>query len=128
MYETKNHQKIATCPVTYIMIINTDGECEYQGICILLIKIHISITISGYGTTHKHVNYEYKHIALMTSSSGIDEDCVVATLFAGINTAPNHTSVEQFEGWMALIEELSKVYKESRLGAGHEFEHHHFTS
>lgn len=86
----------------------------------------IAITISGDGTTHKHINHESKHITLTTS--GTDEEAIVTTLFAGINTAPNHTSAEQFEGWMALIKELSEIYKESELGAGQDFEEHHFAS
>ena len=58
---------------------------------------------------HKHINHQSKHVTLTTSSLGTNKDGIVATLFAGINTAPNHTSAEQFEGWMALIQELAQL-------------------
>ncbi|KIM73249.1 hypothetical protein PILCRDRAFT_15396 [Piloderma croceum F 1598] len=64
---------------------------------------------------------KYTVSAIVGSSLGTDEDGIVATLFAGINTAPNHTSAEQFEGWMALIQELAQLWRESGSGNGHEF-------
>jgi hypothetical protein len=64
------------------------------------------------------MNHEVKHVTLAISSLGTDEDCAVATLFAGINTAPNHISNKQFSGWMTLIQEITRIYKESPLGKG----------
>ena len=41
---------------------------------------------------------------------------IPSTCFAGIKTAPNHTSETQFEGWIALITQIFRVYKNSPLG------------
>ena len=88
--------------------------------------VSAAFTISGDGTTHKHVNHESKHITLHRSTTGHNEDNIVKTLFAGINTAPNHTSAEQLSGWMNLLDELSGLYKDSELGGGQVIKQHKF--
>ena len=78
--------------------------------------VSAAFTISSDGTTHKHINYESKHITLRGSTTGHNKDNIVKTLCAGINTAPSHTSAEKFLGWMNLLDELSGLYKDSELG------------
>jgi hypothetical protein len=93
--------------------------------------VHIKgLTLSGDGTTHKHINYESRHIALpMPSyspamSEAIHPDNFYATptphdpsvRFAGISMAPNHTSEEQLKGWDDFIHEIYSLYNDSPLG------------
>ena len=77
---------------------------------------------------HKHANHEYKHITLTKPLQTLDKDYIVTTLFAGINTAPNHTRVEQPAGWLATVQEVANIYNAIPLGEGHNFELCDFTT
>ena len=70
-----------------------------------------AITLSGDGTTHKHVTHELKHITLQTV-----DGTTLATRFGGINTTANHTSETQFDGWMDMINDAIRLYKDSPMG------------
>lgn len=78
--------------------------------------VSLAFMISGDGTTHKHINHKSKHITLWVKDPKHDGEAIVKMLFARINTAPNHTSAEQFSGWMDLFKELSTLCKASTLG------------
>ena len=69
-----------------------------------------AITLSGDGT-NKHVTHESKHITLQTV-----DGTTPATQFGGINTAANHTSKTQFDGWMDMINDAIGLYKDSPMG------------
>lgn len=91
---------------------------QISHILLILLTQWLDITLSGDGTTHKHINYESKHITLQTETADNEDvsNPIPSTHFAGIKTAPNHTSETQFEGWMALITQIFGVYKDSPLG------------
>ncbi|OBZ77483.1 hypothetical protein A0H81_02377 [Grifola frondosa] len=67
------------------------------------------ITISGDGTTHKHVNYESRNVYLNTADSHTRR-------FLGVHAAPNHTSEKQLDGWKKIIEDLYETYNSSPHG------------
>ena len=62
-------------------------------------------TGAGDGTSHKHLNYETKLIAVDHKVLGL-----------GIAQAPNHTSEEQMAGWHNIVAEMYQTYNESPLG------------
>ena len=85
--------------------------------CHICFKIPASaITLSGDGTTHKHINQESKQVTTIgNDSDGTFSDSNPSTLFAGISTAENHTSETQFDGWKSMITEIFGIYKDSSL-------------
>ena len=79
------------------------------------------LTISGDGTTDKHLNYESKHGLLLTPTYATDSDkpamnTIPTQRFFGINAAIDHKSETQLQGWRDLIDRMYKVYNESPLG------------
>jgi hypothetical protein len=71
-------------------------------------NIHdVALTISGDGTTIKHLNYESKHITLQVPNYQSESNMsippapgqVPTTHFFGISSAPNHMSEMQLDGW-----------------------------
>lgn len=74
----------------------------------------VAVTLSGDGTTHKHVNYESKHITIIKMNK--DGESIPVTLFAGISSAENHTSETQFDGWVSMILDVFVTYKDSPMG------------
>ncbi|KAJ8489944.1 hypothetical protein ONZ51_g2649 [Trametes cubensis] len=68
------------------------------------------ITISSDGTTHKNVNYDSRHMHFNSASSSAHD-----RRFVGIQSAPNHTSDTQLNGWKARFESLVETYNASPL-------------
>ncbi|KAJ7659487.1 hypothetical protein B0H17DRAFT_1145303 [Mycena rosella] len=62
-------------------------------------------TGAGDGTSHKHLNYETKLIAVNHKVLGL-----------GIAQTPDHTSEEQMAGWHNIVAEMYQTYDESPLG------------
>ncbi|KAJ7155610.1 hypothetical protein C8R46DRAFT_910335, partial [Mycena filopes] len=65
------------------------------------------VTLSSDGTTHKNINLESRRATV------IGPDNKKQTFFLGIQSAVNHTSDTQLEGWEEIIETMYKVYKSS---------------
>ncbi|KDQ09796.1 hypothetical protein BOTBODRAFT_178707 [Botryobasidium botryosum FD-172 SS1] len=69
-------------------------------------------SISSDATTHKHINYKSKHMMLNVPDynappdAPVPENTVLTQRFLGINTAVNHTSETQLEGWKDAIETM----------------------
>jgi hypothetical protein len=85
------------------------------------IIILVGLTISGDGTTDKHLNYESKHGLMITPTYSMDPNAPImntlpAQRFFGINAAVDHKSETQLQGWKDLVERMYKVYNESPLG------------
>ncbi|KAH7903181.1 hypothetical protein BJ138DRAFT_1196105 [Hygrophoropsis aurantiaca] len=83
-----------------------------------------SITISSDGTSHRHINYESRHIALQTPSySKRNEDASeeVPSSFKhsvrllGVDSSVNHSSETQLNGWKNKANDLVDLYNESPL-------------
>ncbi|KAK6996436.1 hypothetical protein R3P38DRAFT_2565678, partial [Favolaschia claudopus] len=71
-----------------------------------------AITLSGDGTTIKHINYEAKHVTFRDPRTGKP-----VTRILDITSATDHTSESQFEGWRTvLVEGLVGTYNASPLG------------
>ncbi|KDQ15074.1 hypothetical protein BOTBODRAFT_109214, partial [Botryobasidium botryosum FD-172 SS1] len=82
-------------------------------------------TVNGDGTTNKHINYESKHIMMNvpTYAPGTDPDAPLSDLgmlptqrFLGINTAVNHTSETQLQGWKDTMTDIYAHYNASLFG------------
>ncbi|KAE9392379.1 hypothetical protein BT96DRAFT_830646 [Gymnopus androsaceus JB14] len=65
--------------------------------------------VSGDGTTHRSLNYE-SHFVM------VNKDGLRKNYFAGITTAPNHTSQEQCDAWERLFCCLTDLYNCSPFG------------
>ncbi|PBK79975.1 hypothetical protein ARMGADRAFT_977390, partial [Armillaria gallica] len=80
------------------------------------------ITISGDGTTVKHINREAKHITLkvptynQNPAHAGNQAVIPQTHSMGISIAPSHTSEEQLEGWKRRRDDLYATYNASPLG------------
>ncbi|KAK6992055.1 hypothetical protein R3P38DRAFT_2571637 [Favolaschia claudopus] len=71
-----------------------------------------AITLSGDGTTIKHINYEAKHVTFRDPHTGQP-----VTRILDITSATDHTSESQMEGWRTvLVEGLVGTYNASPLG------------
>jgi len=91
------------CIISHFIIRNTD------------------LTISGDGTTDKHLNYESKHGMILTPTYSSNPNAPAMNTmpcqrFFGINAAIDHKSETQLQGWKDLIERMYKVYDERPLG------------
>ncbi|EPQ53476.1 hypothetical protein GLOTRDRAFT_130812 [Gloeophyllum trabeum ATCC 11539] len=79
-----------------------------------------NFTISGDGTSHRHTQYESKHVALPVPSYNISEAAkqfpeIPANRFYNIGSAVNHTSESQLEGWEKLFKAHYALWNESPL-------------
>jgi hypothetical protein len=79
------------------------------------------LTISGDGTTDKHLNYESKHSLMITPTYSFDPDAPIMNTipsqhFFGINSTIDHKSETQLQGWKDLVERMYQVYNRSPLG------------
>ncbi|KAK6997126.1 hypothetical protein R3P38DRAFT_2563891 [Favolaschia claudopus] len=71
-----------------------------------------AITLSGDGTTIKHILYEAKHVTFRDPHTGQP-----VTRILDITSATDHTSESQMEGWRTvLVEGLVGTYNASPLG------------
>jgi hypothetical protein len=87
----------------------------------IFMTIFQDLTISGDGTTNKHINLESKHGLMVTPTYASDPDApamntIPSQRFFGINTAIDHKSETQLQGWKDLIDHMYKVYNDSPLG------------
>ncbi|KDQ18614.1 hypothetical protein BOTBODRAFT_103772 [Botryobasidium botryosum FD-172 SS1] len=79
-------------------------------------------SISSDATTHKHINYESKHMMLNVPDynappdAPVPENAVPTQHFLGINTAVNHTSEMQLEGWKDAIGTMFAAYNACPVG------------
>lgn len=78
----------------------------------------LGFTISGDGTTNKHLNYESKHITIITPTYTPSKasSTLPVQRFIGINSAVNHTSKTQLEGWKETVKRMYETYNCSLLG------------
>ena len=72
----------------------------------------VAITLSGDGTTRKHINYESKCVTIVKKNK--NGESIPTTLFTGISSASN-TSETQFDGWVSMILDTFKIYKSSPM-------------
>jgi hypothetical protein len=81
-----------------------------------LIYFDADATISGDGTSHKHIQFESRHMMVdvptYEDSSGTSKE----NRFLGLGTALNHTSEAQLEGWKSLVREMHQLYNASPRG------------
>jgi hypothetical protein len=77
------------------------------------------LTISGDGTTDKHLNHESKYGLLLAYASDLDRptmNTVPTQQFFGINATIDYKSETQLQGLKDLIDRMYKVYNKSPLG------------
>ncbi|KAJ3819465.1 hypothetical protein F5880DRAFT_1616443 [Lentinula raphanica] len=72
-----------------------------------------SASISGDGTSHKNLNYESRHTAVIDPVTGKKS---IYFLGIGIALAPDHTSEEQLNGWTATVHEMYQSYQATPQG------------
>ncbi|KAF8233813.1 hypothetical protein L208DRAFT_875776 [Tricholoma matsutake] len=65
------------------------------------------VTISSDGTTHKNINYESCFINIT------NEDGTHKSQFLGISAATHHTSEEQLNGWIRVVEYILSIFNSS---------------
>ena len=76
-------------------------------------------TISSDGTSHKHHNFESSHILMKSNLSTSTSTAVSepSRFFLGIQSAINHTSESQLQGWKETLLDLYTTYNASPQGA-----------
>ncbi|KAJ7251477.1 hypothetical protein B0H12DRAFT_1185276 [Mycena haematopus] len=71
-----------------------------------------SFTVSGDGTTIRHLNYEAKHVTYYKAG-----ETVPVTRMLDTTSAPNHTAEEQLASWQSIVKTgLVDTYNTSPLG------------
>ncbi|KIM79991.1 hypothetical protein PILCRDRAFT_89849 [Piloderma croceum F 1598] len=75
-----------------------------------------NLTISGDGTTNKHINLKLKHGLMVTPTYASDPDAptmntIPSQQFFSINTAIDHKSETQLQGWKDLIDHHAEDQK-----------------
>ncbi|KDQ16577.1 hypothetical protein BOTBODRAFT_173079 [Botryobasidium botryosum FD-172 SS1] len=94
--------------------------CLYIGRAAL--NFYAACSVSGDATTHKHINYESKHIMLTVPdynappSTSPPESTVPTQRFLGINTSVNHTSETQLQGWKDVMGSIFEAYNAAPIG------------
>ena len=74
-------------------------------------------TMSSDGTTHRHVNFESRHIHLKVpdyNSDGPSEERHKSRLI-GVDSATDHSSQTQLDGWKKKLNSLQELYNQSPL-------------
>jgi len=74
-------------------------------------------TMSSDGTTHRHVNFESQHIHLKVpdyNSDGPSEERHKSHLI-GVDSATDHSSQTQLDGWKKKLNSLQELYNQSPL-------------
>jgi len=75
-----------------------------------------SLTMSSDGTTHKHVNFESRHIHMKVPVYGSEEFAEAhKSHLVGVNSATDHSSGTQLEGWKIKINDLLALYNQSPM-------------
>ncbi|KAJ3726828.1 hypothetical protein C8R42DRAFT_574155 [Lentinula raphanica] len=80
-----------------------------------------SASISGDGTSHKNLNYESRHMAVIDPVTGKK-----SIYFLGIALAPDHTSEEQLNGWTAMVHKMYQSYQATPQGQQNPLTEHDF--
>ncbi|KAJ3756107.1 hypothetical protein EV360DRAFT_72281 [Lentinula raphanica] len=80
-----------------------------------------SVSISGDGTSHKNLNYESRHTAVIDPLTGKK-----SIFFLGIALAPDHTSEEQLNGWTTMVHEMYQSYQATPQGQSNSLTEHDF--
>ncbi|KAJ3765715.1 hypothetical protein FB446DRAFT_794779 [Lentinula raphanica] len=80
-----------------------------------------SVSISGDGTSHKNLNYESRHTAVIDPLTGKK-----SIFFLGIALAPDHTSEEQLNGWTTMVHEMYQSYQATPEGQSNSLTEHDF--
>jgi hypothetical protein len=76
-----------------------------------------SLTASSDGTTHKNVNYESRHINMPVSTYDVGNPDIVKhrSRLVGVDSATDHSSQTQVEGWKHKLQEKLDIYSQSPL-------------
>jgi hypothetical protein len=74
-----------------------------------------SLTVSSNGTTHKNVDYEARHIYILVPIYESEEAHVVKhqSCLVGVDSATDHSSQIQADGWKSKLQETLDVYSQS---------------
>lgn len=96
------------------------SNCEYlclrvpSLVLILALKLmyFLAVTFSDDATSHRHINYESRHIAIRDSVSGNPQ-----IYFVGVEATTDHTSATQLKGWLAVIAHISATFSNSPFAA-----------
>lgn len=74
------------------------------------------LTMSSDGTTHKHVNFESRHIHLKVPTYNSEDSVEIhKSRLVGVDSATDHSSETQLEGWKTKINDLLELYNQSPL-------------
>src|ERR1700730_11499279 len=74
------------------------------------------LTMSSDGTTHKHVNFESRHIHLKLPAYDLEDNGEThKSCLVGVDSATDHSSETQLEGWKTKINDLLELYNQSPL-------------
>jgi hypothetical protein len=76
-----------------------------------------SLAVSSNGTTHKNVGYEARHVNMLVPIHESEEVHVVKhqSHLVGIDSATDHSSQTQADGWKSKLQETLDVYSQSPL-------------
>jgi hypothetical protein len=76
-----------------------------------------SLTVSSDGTTHRNINYESRHVNVLAPIYESDEAAAVVhqSRLVGVDSAPDHSSQTQLDGWKSKIKEKLDIYNQSPL-------------
>lgn len=73
------------------------------------------LTVSGDGTTHKNIGYESRHINMLVSTSDSLNGPKHQSRLVGVDSATDHSSQTQADGWKSKITEKLDFYNRSPL-------------
>jgi len=76
-----------------------------------------SLTVSSDGTTHKHVNFESRHVNMKVPTYGSNDDSSVQhqSRLIGVDSATDHSAQTQADGWKKKIDDLLHIYDQSPI-------------
>jgi hypothetical protein len=75
------------------------------------------LTMSSDGTTHKHVNFESRHLHMKVPEYGTGDPSAEMhrNRLVGVDSATDHSSQTQFEDWKKKIHDLLELYNQSPM-------------
>jgi hypothetical protein len=75
------------------------------------------LTVSGDGTTHKNVGYEVRHVHMPVPTYELGDANVAKhrTRLVGVDSATDHSSQTQADGWKSKMQEKLDTYNQSPL-------------
>lgn len=76
-----------------------------------------TLTVSSDSTTHRNIGYDARHINLPVHLHQNNDEHAIKhrSRLVGINSAPNHSSQTQAEGWQSIMQEKLDLYNQSPL-------------